>query len=59
MKIKIYADGANKKDILHYNKQTEIAELTTNPSLMRKSGVKNYKEFSIEISKRWSKTNFF
>ncbi len=52
MKIKIYADGANKKDILYYNKQTEIAGLTTNPSLMRKSGVKNYKEFSIEILKK-------
>ena len=52
MKIKIYADGANKKDILYYNKQTEIAGLTTNPSLMRKSGVKNYKKFSIEILKK-------
>ena len=52
MKIKIYADGANKKDILYYNKQTEIAGLTTNPSLRRKSGVKNYKKFSIEILKK-------
>ena len=52
MKIKIYTDGANKKDILYYNKQTEIAGLTTNPSLMRKSGVKNYKKFSIEILKK-------
>ena len=41
MRIKIYADGANKKDILFYNRQTDIAGLTTNPSLMRKSGVKN------------------
>ena len=52
MKIKIYADGANKKDILYFNKQTDIAGLTTNPSLMRKSGVKNYKKFSIEILKK-------
>ena len=60
MKIKIYADGANKKDILYYNKQTEIAGLTTNPSLMRKSGVKNYKKFSIEILKKVvKKPNFF
>ena len=29
-----------QKDILYYNKQTEIAGLTTNPSLMRKSEVK-------------------
>ncbi len=52
MKIKIYADGANKKDILYYNKQIDIAGLTTNPSLMRKSGVTNYKKFSIEILKK-------
>ena len=49
MKIKLYADGANKKDILYYNKQTEIAGLTTNPSLMRKSGVKNYKNSQLKF----------
>ena len=55
MKIKIYADGANKKDILYFNRQINISRLTTNPSLMRKSGVKNYKNFSIEILKKVNK----
>ena len=55
MKIKIYADGANKKDILYFNRQINISGLTTNPSLMRKSGVKNYKNFSIEILKKVNK----
>ncbi len=55
MKIKIYADGANKKEILYYNKNKIITGLTTNPSLMRKSGVLNYKNFSIEILKKVDK----
>lgn len=55
MKIKIYADGANKKDILYFNRQINIGGLTTNPSLMRKSGVKDYKKFSIEILKKVNK----
>ncbi len=55
MKIKIYADGANKKDILYFNNQADISGLTTNPSLMRKSGISNYKNFSIDILKKVKK----
>ena len=52
MKIEIYADGANEKDILFYNKQKSIKGLTTNPSLMKKSGIKNYKNFAKKILKK-------
>ena len=52
MKIKIYADGANEKEIIHYYLQNNISGLTTNPSLMRKSGIENYKDFSIKILKK-------
>jgi len=55
MKIKIYADGANEKEILFFNKKSNIAGLTTNPSLMRKSGISNYKNFSIKILKKVKK----
>ena len=55
MKIKIYADGANKKEILYFNYQSNISGLTTNPSLMRKSGISNYKNFSIDILKKVKK----
>ena len=53
MKIKIYADGANEKEILFFNKKSNISGLTTNPSLMRKSGISNYKNWSkaIQITK--------
>ena len=51
-KIKIFADGANLEGILELNKKSFIKGFTTNPSLMRKSGVKNYKIFAKEVLKR-------
>ena len=38
-KIELYADGADEKEILNFNKMKIIKGLTTNPSLMKKSGV--------------------
>lgn len=49
LKIEIFADGADKKSMIHLNKQKIIKGLTTNPSLMRKAGIKNYLKFSKEI----------
>ena len=48
-KISIYADGANLKDILKLNKLKYIKGFTTNPTLMKQSGVKNYKKFAINL----------
>ena len=50
-KIKIFADGADYKSILNYNKKFFIKGLTTNPSLMKKSGVTNYTAFAKKILK--------
>lgn len=55
MKIKIYADGANYKDIILYNNLNLISGLTTNPSLMKKSGVKNYELFAKKVLKKVNK----
>jgi len=41
LKIKIYADGANKEQIISLNSKTYIKGFTTNPSLMKKSGIKD------------------
>lgn len=49
MRIKIYADGAGFKDIKYYNSLKYISGLTTNPSLMRKSGVNNYVKFAKKV----------
>ncbi|MCP4953592.1 MAG: transaldolase [Proteobacteria bacterium] len=47
--VKIFADGANKEDILRLYNTDYIKGLTTNPTLMKKAGIKNYEEFAIQI----------
>ena len=49
LKIKIFADGADKAGMLEMNSRSYIQGLTTNPTLMKKAGVTNYKEFCIDI----------
>ena len=45
-KIKIYTDGANLDSIIKLSKNPLIDGITTNPTLMRKSGVTNYMNFA-------------
>lgn len=49
LKIKIFADGADKKSLLELAKQEWVAGFTTNPTLMKKAGIHNYKAFALEI----------
>jgi transaldolase len=49
LKIKIFADGANKDGILSLNANPLIKGLTTNPTLMRKAGVRDYEAFAKDI----------
>ena len=51
LKIKIFADGADIEGITKLNSLSYIKGFTTNPTLMRKSGVSNYKNFAIEVLK--------
>lgn len=46
LKIEIFADGADIEDMISMASKPIIKGLTTNPSLMRKAGVQNYKEFA-------------
>ena len=46
LKIKIFADGADLKNFLELNSSKFIKGYTTNPSLMKKSGIKDYKSFA-------------
>lgn len=50
-KIKIYADGADKASMLEMNKNPLIQGLTTNPTLMRKAGITDYRSFCKDILK--------
>lgn len=51
MKIQIYADGADYDGILRAAANPRISGFTTNPTLMRKSGVKDYATFARSILK--------
>jgi len=49
LKIQIYADGADKAGILDLYAKPYIKGFTTNPSLMKKAGIKDYEAFAREI----------
>ncbi len=51
MKIKIFADGADLEVIRQMAKDPVIRGFTTNPTLMRKSRVADYKAFALEVLK--------
>ena len=48
---KIFCDIADINIIKKFNKKTLVRGFTTNPSLMRKAGAKNYKDYSKKILK--------
>jgi transaldolase len=49
LKVKIFADGADKKGMLEMYAKPFIKGFTTNPTLMRKAGVSDYRAFAREI----------
>ncbi len=51
MNTKIYCDIAEINQIKKFNKKKIVKGFTTNPSLMRKAGAKDYKKYSKKILK--------
>jgi transaldolase len=49
LKIKLFADGADKQGMLEMYRNPWIRGFTTNPTLMRKAGVTEYEVFAREI----------
>lgn len=49
LKVKIFADGADRNDILRLHENKRIGGFTTNPTLMRKAGITNYEAFAKDI----------
>jgi transaldolase len=49
LRIKIFADGADINSMKEMNNNSWIKGLTTNPTLMRKSGITDYKAFSRQV----------
>lgn len=48
-KLKIFADGADKADIMRLYADKRIKGFTTNPTLMRKAGISDYEAFAKDI----------
>jgi transaldolase len=48
-KIKIFLDGADRASMIETAPDPKVQGFTTNPSLMKKAGVKDYKAFCKEI----------
>ncbi|HEV3019677.1 MAG TPA: transaldolase [Burkholderiaceae bacterium] len=49
LRVKIFADGADKAGMLEMYAKPHIKGLTTNPTLMRKAGIPDYRAFAREI----------
>ena len=49
LNVKIFADGADKAGMLEMHAKPFIKGFTTNPTLMRKAGITDYKAFAREI----------
>jgi transaldolase len=49
LEVKIFADGADLPTMLEMSTKPFIQGLTTNPTLMRKAGISDYKKFAREV----------
>jgi transaldolase len=49
LKVKIFGDGADKTAILELYKNPLIKGFTTNPTLMRKAGIRDYEAFAKDL----------
>ena len=51
MKTKIFCDSADFTTIKKFNNNSLVSGFTTNPSLMKLSGAKNYRRYSLKLLK--------
>ena len=49
LKVKLFTDGADKAQIVEMAKHAWIAGFTTNPSLLKKAGVRDYEGYAREL----------
>ncbi|HUB25883.1 MAG TPA: transaldolase [Tepidisphaeraceae bacterium] len=49
LKVKIFADGADLPAMIEMSRRPYIAGLTTNPTLMRKAGITDYRAFAKQV----------
>ncbi len=49
LKVRIFGDGADLASIQELSQKPFIKGFTTNPTLMRKAGVRDYQEFALQV----------
>ena len=49
LKVKVFADGADREGMLESYANPLVSGFTTNPTLMRRAGVTDYRAFAQEI----------
>ena len=49
LRVKIFSDGADRETMLSLAQDPNVSGLTTNPTLMKKAGIKDYKSFCQDI----------
>lgn len=49
LKVKIYADGADRDSMIDMYNKPYISGFTTNPTLMRQAGIENYEAFAKDL----------
>src|SRR3979409_1610218 len=49
LRVKIFADGAELDSIIRLAQLPVISGFTTNPTLMRKAGVRDYRQFALDV----------
>jgi transaldolase len=49
LKVKLFADGADLEGMIEMASKPYISGLTTNPTLMKKAGIKDYVKFAKEV----------
>lgn len=49
LRVKIFADGADRAGMIEMAQRPWIAGLTTNPTLLRKAGVSDYRDFALDV----------
>src|SRR6266568_7706410 len=49
LQVQIFADGADKAQMLRLYQNPLIRGFTTNPTLMRKAGIKDYEGFARDV----------
>lgn len=49
LRIQLFADGADRKGMLDMYQNPRVAGFTTNPTLMRKAGISDYRAFAKDI----------